>query len=458
MKEIFEGLHSDLNRPRLLCTLFSVNTINDLKLPNATIPKDLSIKDKVLLFYEFEQAHSGNWIYRPTLPPKRNSHNDPPYNSRVLPEILLFYLCSYCLLITEERKLIERINTTEKTIKKLRKIFHKLSLSPVHDISPKKVEEDLDKYLKINNDCTITLELIKSIKEQITDKSSLLQPQSACLADLLVSFTQIHDELELHYDNHHDQIQAKYSLHTPSLSQIYDWLDKEAQSHSTLTFSNVNSQLSTLLQDTSHPLSFCYVFSLTELYLFRKLLNKNFNCSYRLSPLVHFYTILYLSSNIEAWKQTTTISRIFFANFKALLPFFPQTNNAYIRSAFEAIDYAFRRKALFDSSGNLYHYFRDPLYVRRFGRSLKKYINGEIKVGNTYIQRSHKELAYALGISRAALTDIINNKNKSIDPDTFLAALSLGIPDLFLMGRERKMGMQSNGLRRAVIHVPPSEK
>ena len=274
MKEIFEGLHSDLNRPRLLCTFFSVNTINDLKLPNATIPKDLSIKDKVLLFYEFEQAHSGNWIYRPTLPPKRNSHNDPPYNSRVLPEILLFYLCSYCLLITEERKLIERINTTEKTIKKLRKIFHKLSLSPVHDISPKKVEEDLDKYLKINNDCTITLELIKSIKEQITDKSSLLQPQSACSADLLVSFTQIHDELELHYDNHHDQIQAKYSLHTPSLSQIYDWLDKEAQSHSTLTFSNVNSQLSTLLQDTSYPLSFCYVFSLTELYLFRKLLTR----------------------------------------------------------------------------------------------------------------------------------------------------------------------------------------
>ena len=141
-----------------------------------------------------------------------------------------------------------------------------------------------------------------------------------------------------------------------------------------------------------------------------------------------------------------------------MLPFFPQTTNIYIRSAFETIDYQFRRKALFDSSGNLYHYFRDPLYVRRFGRSLEKYINGEIKVGNTYIQRSHKELAHALGISRAALTDIINNKNKSIDPDTFLAALSLGIPDLFLMGIERKMGLQSNGLRRAVIHVPPPVK
>lgn len=225
--------------------------------------------------------------------------------------------------------------------------------------------------------------------------------------------------------------------------------------HSPITFSEVNSQLSESLQDTSHPLSFCYVFLLIELYLYRKLLNKNSNCLYTLSPLVHFYTIVYLSSKIEAWKQTAAISRITFENLKALLPFSPQTTNDFIRPALEAIDYAFRRKALFDSNGKLHHYFRDPLYVRRFGRNLRKYIKGELKVGNTYIHRSHKELANALGISRAALTDIINKKNKSIDPDTFLAALSLGIPDLFLMGIERKIGMQSNGLRRAVIHIPP---
>ena len=106
----------------------------------------------------------------------------------------------------------------------------------------------------------------------------------------------------------------------------------------------------------------------------------------------------------------------------------------------------------------MYHYFRDPLYVGRFGRRLKKYINGELKLRKACIIRKREDLAHALGISRSALTKIMSNKNKSIDPDTFLAALSLGIPDLFLMGIERKMGMQSNGLRRAVIHVPPPIK
>lgn len=458
MTEDFSGLYSDLKRPSLLCTLFKVDKITDLNLPNATIPTDLSINDKVLLFYEIEQAHSSNWIYKPKSPPKRISHNAPPYNSSVLPEILLFYLCSYCLLITEERKLIEKINTTEKAINKLKKLFQKLSLSLVHDISPKKVAEDLDKYLKLNNDCTITLELIKSVKEQITDRSSLLQPKSPCSADIIVSLTQIHDELELHYNNLHDQIQEKYFLNTPSLSQVYDWLDKEAALHSTLTFSKVNSQLSASIQDTSYPLSFCYVFLLIELHLFRKLFNKHSDSSYTISPLIHFYTVLYLSSNIEAWKQTTTTSRILFAHFKALLPFLPQTTNKYIRSSFESIDYNFRRKALFDSKGKLYHYFRTPLYVKRFGRSLRKYINGELKCRKTYIKRTPADLAQALGISRSALTKIMSNKNKSIDPDTFLAAISLGIPDLFLMGKERNMGIQSNGLRRAVFHVPPPVK